>query len=256
MFRQELPRVYELRDLISDPSASGAYFQDFDNSICNEPSKKRTWRAWEDEFQQLDSDSWQFLKSETLPYLTKQDARGRGWEQLVAILNHARAYNFLVDTGCSRVHFIPRASQEGRKTPDLEGELNGRRVLCEVKTVNTSDKEVDRRQTGKVGSTADCLDVGFFKKLMSDLCTAKDQIESYDDSASVRRIAFLVLNFDDFLAEYKDKYFQQIDQYLAYNSIPGLEIVFYNQRTCFHSSLSMQHAAVVNQPGKPYIQAE
>lgn len=151
MSREELPRVHELRDLINDPTATGAYFQDFDNSIRDEPSKKQAWLTWEQEFQRLDPDSWKFLKNEALPYLTKWDANGRGWQQLIAILNQARAYNFLVGAGCSRVRFIPRASQKGRKTPDLEGEENGRKVLCEVKTVNVSDAEsvsAARRRSG------------------------------------------------------------------------------------------------------------
>lgn len=57
MSREELPRVYELRDPINDPTATGAYFQDFDNSIRDEPSKKQAWLVWDQEFQRLDPDS-------------------------------------------------------------------------------------------------------------------------------------------------------------------------------------------------------
>ncbi len=53
MFRHEMPRVYELIDLIHDPSTHGAYFQDFDNSMRDEPSKKQIWLAREREFQRL-----------------------------------------------------------------------------------------------------------------------------------------------------------------------------------------------------------
>ncbi|MGH8471472.1 MAG: hypothetical protein ACREVJ_03220, partial [Gammaproteobacteria bacterium] len=194
-------------------------------------------------------DSWEFLKNEARSYLTTSDANGRGWQQLIEILNQAYAHNFLVGAGCSGVRFIPRASQKGRQTPDLEGEVNGRKVLCEVKTINVSDAEVSRRRGVAVGSTADRLAVPFFNKLMSDLCTAKKQMESYDDSVIVRRIAYIMLNFDDFWGEYKAGYFQQIDQHLADNPVPGLEIVFHNQRTCFHVSVAMRHAAVINEPG-------
>lgn len=55
--------------------------------------------------------------------------------------------------------------------------------------------------------------------------------------------------FDDFWGEYKAGYFEQIDQHLADNPVPGLEIVFHNQRTCFHVSVAMRHAAVINEPG-------
>ena len=250
MFRSELPRVYELRDLIDNPSAPGAYFQDFDNSLRDDDiSKKQTWLARERELQRLDSNSWQLLKCESLPYLIARDAKGRGWEQLISILNQARAHNYLVDQGCSQVCFIPSTQIKGQETPDLKGELNGRKVLCEVKTVNISDVEAAQRRTGSGGSTTDLLDEGFFKKLGSDLRKAKSQMEAYDDSDSVKRIAFMVVNFDDFLGEYKAKYFAQIDRHLATELVPGIDVIFYNQRTAFHQHVSMVHANVVNEPG-------
>ncbi len=97
-------------------------------------------------------------------------------------------------------------------------------------------------------SIADSLDVGFFKKLRSALFTAKVQMESYDGSTQVRRIAFLVLNFDDFCAEYKENYFKQIDKYLVAEPIPDIDIMFYDQRTAFHVPVVMSHASVVNEP--------
>jgi hypothetical protein len=121
--------------------------------------------------------------------------------------------------------------------------------LCEVKTVNISEAEAIRRKIGGEGSTAACLDEGFFNKLRVDVLTAKKQMESYDASGYVRRIVFIVVNFDDFLAEYKTDYFCQIDQYLAGDCIPGIDIVFYNQRTVFHFQVVMQNAVVINEPG-------
>lgn len=251
MFRQEMPRVYELQDLISDRSAPCAYFRDFDASIGNEPEKLKTWLARERIFQTLDPASWQFLKNEASPYLTKRNTKGRGHQQLISILNQAWAYTYLVDEGCLRTAFIPPmrkpVRKKGLETPDIEGELKERRVLCEVKTVSISDDEATRREMGAVGSTLDLLEIGFFNKLTSDLLKAKSQIESYDGSTGIRRIAFIVLNFDDWLGEYKADYFQQIDQHLAANPISGIDIVFYNQRTPFHFPISMRHATVVNE---------
>ncbi|MHB0919634.1 MAG: hypothetical protein ACYC22_01575 [Thiomonas delicata] len=249
MSRREMPRVYELQDLIRDRSASSAYFQDFGASVRDEPEKRKTWLARERVFQRLDPEAWQFLKSEANPYLTKRNTRGRGHQQLISILNQAWAYNFLIDEGCLRAAFIPPARREGHETPDLEGELKERGVLCEVKTVSISDNEAARRQNGAAGSTFDTLEVGFFNKLTSDLLKARSQLESYDGSAGIRRIAFIVLDFDDFLGEYKANYFRQIDRHLADNPAGGIEIVFYNQRTPFHFPISMRNATVVNEPG-------
>ena len=243
-----MPRVYELIDLIEDRSDPSAYFQNFDVSIRDEPSKAKVWLARERELQRLDLKSWSFLRSEARPYLTSRHA-SRGWEQLISILNQARAYNHLLDEGYQPISFIPRASSDGIKTPDLLGVLNGKNVLCEVKTINISEVEANRRNSGGVVSSMNLLTSGFFDKLSSDLLAAKKQMESYDNSVDVRRIVFIVPNFDDFLAEYKKNYFVQIDQHLAIKPIHGLDIVFYNQRTAFHCQVAMQNAAVVNEPG-------
>ena len=162
MCRNELPRVYELRDLVADPTKPDAYFSDFNASLQQHPEKKAIWLAREREFQRLDPASWRYLKEEAFPYLAKRDP-GRGWEQFVAVLNQARAHIYLVDTGCTAVHFVPRGSQSGAQTPDVEGRHGKDRALCEVKTINPSDVEIARREAGEVRSTATSLDCGFFR---------------------------------------------------------------------------------------------
>jgi hypothetical protein len=242
-----MPRVYELQDLISDRSASSAYFQNFDSSIGLEPEKRKTWLSRERVLQRLSPDAWGFLKSEAKPYLTSQNTRGRGHQQLISMLNQAFAYNYLVDEGCLCVAFIPSSKIGGQETPDLKGELNEHKVLCEVKTVSISEEAAARRQNGGSGSTVDLLEIGFFNKLTSDLSKAVNQMKSYDGSDGIRRIAFIVLDFDDLLGEYKANYFQQIDRHLATNPVSGIDIVFYNQRTAFYSPISMIHALVINE---------
>ena len=244
MLRNAMPRVYELRDLIDDPSAPGAYFQNFDQSICEEPSKKQAWLAHENGFQKLDLKSWQFLKDEASNYLIHHAANGRAWEQLISVLNQARAHNYLVDKGYTSVCFIPRART---KTPDLCGEYGGHKVLCEVKTIQISDHEANCRHTGKGRTISNWLGENFLKKLHSHLLKAKSQMESYDGAADVKRICFFVINFDDAFAEYKTEYFTQLDQYLAAQAVSGIDIVFYNQRTAFHCAIVMTHAVVVNE---------
>jgi hypothetical protein len=242
-----MSRVYELIDLIADPLNPCAYFQNFDDSICDEPEKKRVWLAREQEFQRLDTKSWQSLKNEAVQYLMTRDAK-RGWQQLIDILNQARAHNYLIDEGCTDIRFIPRSKTDGEKTPDLEGMLSGTKVICEVKTINISDVEAICRKNRDAGITANSLDKGFFSKLMSDLSKAESQMKSYYGGQNARRIAFIVPNFDDFLGEYKSDYFEQIDQHLAINR-PSVNIVFYNQRTCFHYYILMKNAVVVNESG-------
>lgn len=244
MFRKELPRVYELRDQIEAPGSPSAYFQDFDDSLRVQPSKMRAFRTLENELQGLDLDSWDFLKKEARPYLIKRDVR-RGWQQLFGMVNQARAYNYLKTIGCSSIHFIP-PSREGVKTPDLQGVLDSTKVLCEVKTINISDEEARARCTPVAREIKAQLEQGFFNKLRFHLTQAKEQLEAPEVGKEARRIAYIIINFDDFLAEYKEEYFQQIDQYLSNNPVPGIEIVFHNQVTCFHKTITMKFATVFN----------
>ncbi len=246
MSRSEFPRVHELIDLIEDRESPAAYFQDFDNSLHDSPEKKRVWLAREAEFDKLDQAAWDALKSEACPHLANWDVK-RGWQQLITILNQARAYNFLRNIGCSTVRFVPRATQEGNKTPDLEARSCGLRVLCEVKTINVSDKEASARHNGQVRTTSDRLDTRFLNKVRSTLERAKAQIEAFENGEESKRIAFMVIDFDDSLGQYKKEYYAQIDDFLACDPVVGVEIVFYNQRTPFHTQISMKFATVVNE---------
>jgi hypothetical protein len=200
----------------------------------------------EKELQGLDSNAWEFLKGEASAYLVHRDQSGRGWQQLFDILNQARAYNYLRTLSCSTVRFIPRAKIQGLRTPDLEAALGSKRILCEVKTINVSQEEVRARNEPTVRSTAIRLEDGFFRKLRSDIRVAKEQMHAYDAMGTAQRYVYINLCFDDFLAEYKDEYFRQIDQYLSDNPFPAVELVFHNDYTAFYKPLAMTNATVVN----------
>jgi len=247
MFRQEMPRVYELKDLSDDSSAR---FHDFDSKLGEGTVRRKTWLAREHEFQRLDEAAWQFLKQEAQPYLTVNDTKGRGWQQFMDILNQVRAYNHLVDLGCSGVQFIP--TKTGQQTPDLEGELYGRKVLCEVKTINISDKEVLERGKNEVRGSTNKLEDLFLKKLISTLEKARGQMKAYNDQKHVRHIAFVVPNFDDRMGEYNGDYYLQIDQYLVDNPYSDIEIVFYNE-SIFECQVSMTSATLINRFPYPIL---
>lgn len=254
MLRREMPRVYELKDLIENQNDPRACFPNFDSYIRDkDPSldlMKQAWLAYEREFQRLDATSWESLKNEARPYLNAFDVKkGRGQEQLISILNQARAYNYIIDLGCSNVRFIPKPKKNGQETPDIEGDMNGKRVLCEVKTIHVSKDEVDRRQAGGVRLTTNLLDDKFlYDKLKPTLCKTKSQMKSYDGSDNVKCVAFLVVNFDDSFGEYRASYYAQIDRWLAVDLFPGIDIVFYNDRQYLHKLVSMDHAYVINGP--------
>jgi hypothetical protein len=248
VFRNELPRVYELIDLTNNLHEPCAYFHNFESSYRSETSKREAWQNREKQLQALDLNSWKDLKHKASSYLMKPDyAKGGWWHQLIETLNEARGYNYLKDIGCSSIKFIPSAIINGVEAPDLKGELNNFSVLCEVKTINISDEEAYARRFGACRTITDQLGDGFFNKLMSDLLKAQRQMKAYDDGENIRRIAYVIIDFDDALGEYKEDYFHEIDRFLADKIPAGVEVVFHNQRTCFHKAITLTAATIVNE---------
>jgi hypothetical protein len=217
-FRSQLPRFYELKDLITDPSAPTPYFQGLEDRLQT-PEWFAVFSAWEKQFQGLDNKAWELLKTEAVPYLDKKDPC-RGWQQLYDILGQAHAYNHLKEVdGCMQIDFIPRS---GKKTPDLEGSLDSGRVLCEVKTINVSVDAINARTTLEVCHITDKLDDAFFHKFDSDIMKAKSQLQTYDPAHEARWFVHVDVCFDEW--NYRKAYLQQIDQHLK-NNPPGVEVV-------------------------------
>lgn len=243
-----------MRDQIKETDCPNAYFRDFDDKLKN-THRKGKYVDFEKELQGLDPVAWEFLKNEAAPHLIKDSETKRGWEQLFNKLqSQARAYNYLKRIGCTDVQFIPCSRNSREETPDLKGMMGLGKVLCAVKTINMSNKEVEAREEvrargyGNAGSPEIQLEDGFFKKLESDITKAKGQLESYDPNSKARHMVFIVSNFDDFFCEYKDRYFRQIDHYFSKKPAPpGIEIVLYNQKTAAHKSISMSHVTIVNE---------
>ena len=220
-FRSQLPRFYELKDLLTDPSAPTAYFQALDDRLQT-PEWLAVFRTWEKQFQGLDNNAWNFLKTEASPYLDKKDPR-RGWQQLYDILGQAHAYNHLKEAvGGVKVAFIPRSEKKGKETPDLEGFFDSGRVLCEVKTINVSVDAISARTDLQVQHITGRLDDAFFHKFDCDITKAKSQLQSYDATHSARWFVHVDVCFDEWNC--RGDYLQQIDQHLK-NNPPGVEVV-------------------------------
>lgn len=222
MYRNELARVYELHDITQDLLSADAYFSDFDNKLMESRVRLKHFRDIETDLQGLDTAAWDFFKKQLSPLLIVKNDK-RGWQALFDKLNEAKGYNHLLAAGCTNVRFIPVSSA---RTPDVEGIWAGTRVLCEVKTVNVSEVEAIRRTNGAAGSVNLQLPEGFFKKLKSDIETATAQMVAYDPDGSVRRIVYVVVNFDDNLHEYAADYSAQIEAFVAANPVSKVEIVF------------------------------
>ena len=104
--------------------------------------------------------------------------------------------------------------------------------------MNVSEVEADRRFSGGVGTVAGSLEEGFFNKLTSDLRKAKAQMAARKAGDDVKHIAYVVVNFDDRLHEYADRYQVQIDKYIADDPVPGLEVVVFDIKPPFYTAMS------------------
>jgi len=231
MCRKELPRLYEIRGELQNPLSPDAY----NFEIGNNRIKLKHFRDIEAELQGLDSTSWCRLKADLLPLLMKRDPK-RYWQPLFDKLNEAKGYNYLVRMGCTNVKFIPRSSTQGQKTPDLQGTLGATKVLCEVKTINVSEAECDRRVTGAIRRTLVQLPDKFFNKLKSVLETARDQMTTYCPATGTKKVAYVVVNYDDLLHECAAAYATQINSFIATRPVPELEI-FFDAKPAFYSAM-------------------
>jgi hypothetical protein len=237
MYREQLPRIYELHDLIPVPPPPDAYFRNLDASLAEIPQKLKQYRDIEQELSDLDPTAWKFLKAEVAPLLAARADR-RGWQALFDVLNQAKGYNYLKGLGYVDVRFIPRARVRGQRTPDLEAYTGANKALCEVKTINISEIEATRRHSGGVGSVEDQLSDGFFNKLSHDLVEARTQMAAYDPSPTIKRIAFVIVNFDDGSHEYLDRYLPQIDGFIKLrNPVPEIEVKF-DIKEAFYTAMS------------------
>jgi hypothetical protein len=226
MFRAQLPRAYELKDLTRDPGSPDAYFKDFETKLQEGSLAKAWFTRLEKKLQYLPEDEWTALKKEACPFLMIRDPV-RGWAQLINILCQVDAYKYLGDQGWSEVHFIPRATtKHGQKTPDLEGSLGSRRVLCEAKRLNVSDAEHLARRDYTAGNYQRDLGRGFFGKLQSFVTQAKDQISAYDPRGEARHIVYLSISFDEAGGFNREDELRQVAQHLNDNPTPGIQVVY------------------------------
>ncbi len=227
--RERLPRVFELKDQLQDPDNAHAYFQDFESTIARNPLKQDAFIRLEEQLAQMDEASWRDLAARAARHLvsTTRD-RGRGWQQLFDQLNEARAFGYLLRLGCTDIRFVAPGDT---KKPDLAAHLDGRDVLCEVKTLNISDTQVEPD--------------GFLtKKLAPTLERALQQLSDHDAASKARWIIYVVVHSDEQPGEYHTEYFSQIDEYLSAQPVKGAELVFVPASNNVQRTFTMRSATV------------
>jgi hypothetical protein len=215
----DLVRINELRSLIRNPPVPehAFYFLNFEG-IGERSPKRRQFLDIEHDLQGLPGKAWERLKKDIAPLLPIKDPT-RGWQAIFDKLNHAKAYNHLARRGCACIQFIPESND--KRTPDLKATQYGAEILCEVKTINTSEIEVQRRVKGGVGTIEADLSAGFLRKLTHDIENATQQLNACSTEGTAQKIVYIIVNFDDSFHEYKDMYENQIARFLNTTSLSG-----------------------------------
>ena len=237
MCSAELPRVYEL--VASLKGAPKSYFRNFAASLRDNPIKRKHFIDIEAELAALDTAAWDHLRTNVGPLFTKGE-RVRGWQAAFSELNEAKAYNFLVRRGYTYVEFIPRRSDT--KTPDLRAKMGNVDVLCEAKTINRSKRAVLAQTQAIASSVSNRLPVEFFSKLASTIRRADQQMAAFSSAPDMKRIIYLVINFDDRLHECVDDYLVQIPEKREEFMMPGLEVIL-DVKPKFYSATSVSPAS-------------
>lgn len=230
--RARFPRVFELKDRAQNPDHEHAYFRGFEASLDSMAGKQDTFIRLESQLAHLDETSWRDLRGRVARHLgtTPRDT-ARGWQQLFDSLNAARAYGYLLRIGCSDIHFVPDGQT---KSPDLEGQVDGRPLLCEVKTLDLSDEKAARNLSREF------LD----QKLAPAIEQAVKLLSNHDPDRHARWIVYLVVNWDESVADYDQEYVQQIDDYLSAHHVAGAEIILAPLRNNFQRMFAMRSATV------------
>lgn len=221
-------KYIRLSELVSlhPPEEKRSRFYKFWESFYEEPERVRAFSLIEKEFSALDDNSWRFLKDEAKELCIKSDER-RGWTQLFEKLNEAKGYCFLKSIGGSDIRFITRATKNNIETPDLVGRRNTSQALCEVKTINISDKLVNARINILVRDTNNNLTAGLINKLTSTFTKAASQLNSYSKSSDTQKYIYLVIAYDDFV--YKNDLNIQTRALFNTINLVGVDLVIHNE---------------------------
>ena len=209
-----------IRELVADVGRAhpnDPFFDRFEESCRENPAKQRAYRTYDDAFRLLDSASWKILKSKAIAHF-RDHRRGQLKQGFFNQLNEAFAYRYLVRRGFTGVHMLP---EDGRRVPDL-CYRDGRQIKhCEVKTINISEEEISRRESSKVFTNAYLLlEDGFFRKLASDIASARAQIAT----RRTEGLVYVIVVWDDIALDYYQSYRKALKASASANDVNDVHI--------------------------------
>jgi hypothetical protein len=199
-----MQRVLELVAEVTIRYPKDKFFANFRRSLATNKAKRSYYLTYERAFLHLDPLSWKALKGKALAHF-RHHRDGQHKQGFFSQLSDAFAYRYLVRRGFADVRIL---REDGRTKPDIAYRSKGKQQFCEVKTINISTSEIERRSSGKYEDRG-CyqqLGTGFLGKLASDLRVAQRQIEAQGATG----IIFILVHFDDFTFDHYSSYRSQL----------------------------------------------
>lgn len=172
--------------------------------------------------ERLDTKAWKQLKEKALPLVTQKHPR-RQWSQLFNHLYEAFGYDWLAKQGYTDIEFIARRDKESKRTPELFGKSKSSKAILEVKTINCSEQEIDRRKIfpPPVLDLTQGLSDGFKNKFLDDIRSAREQLEKFDVPTD-RKIVLIVIRTDiEFWCN--EKIYREIEEMALNYVVPALK---------------------------------
>ena len=230
-----MKRIREVITDIRNQFPNDSFFSEFESDLKINQTMIKYYESYNRALMVLDNESWKILKEKALQHYLDH-RKGQEKQGFFNQLNEAFAYRYLVNSkGFENVQFV----KEGKgKTPDIIFTVKSKQMYCEVKTLNISDAEINRRSTSSVcdGSVYKYLSNGFLNKFKYAVNSAWQQINTFGTNGLV----YIIIHFDDFPLFCYQNYRKQLIEFSEKQGFDYLFIkvgVLGNKRICITSGL-------------------
>ena len=199
-WKSKLPRFAELASISPQTNLEKekeSFFDEFGWRLGLDFPDGVTWKFYlriEKRLQRICPSQWVIFREKLAPYTVKRHPV-RYWSQFHDILFEVNAHEWLLrEKKAQNIEFVPEA--QNRKTPDLKGTIDGRRVLVEVKNINESDDGIALWGSDRTITVNHLMDPELCRKIKAAYYRSVDQLDAERSSEDALMYFFLVYNFD------------------------------------------------------------
>ncbi len=187
-----IQRFPNLADLwhASETEDPNNYFRIYDSPELP-PGAEIQFEEWDSLIAILDPQSRTNFLRRASGTVSSPTSSARGWTQLVECVNEIRGYKYAIFLGFSSAKLIQEQQIE---LPDIEATNSTSKCLLEVKTIQKSDLEIQRR--GLVQTEEPGLPTRLKRVLRKRYKKAVTQIGNHPWASDARKICYMFINPD------------------------------------------------------------